>query len=130
MSRLSVPENISLDTFFGEAFRVSGNLELNASFNFEGNTAGDFPFTMESNGSIRISAFLDYERKSSYVVHIKGQEGERAVLRQFTISIEDIFEMDLNEAPTDISVLPKKLKVRGNRDSEKKLELFQQLILI
>ena len=98
MSRLSIPENIPLDTFFGEVFRVSGNLELNASFNFEGNTAGDFPFTMESNGSIRISAFLDYERKSSYVVHIKGQEGERAVLRQFTISIEDIFEMDLNEA--------------------------------
>ena len=38
LSRLSVPENIPLDTFFGEAFRVSGNLELNSSFNFEGNS--------------------------------------------------------------------------------------------
>ena len=72
---------------------------------------------MESNGSIRISAFLDYERKSSYVVHIKGQEGNGLCLDSLQYPLRIFLNGLLT--PTDISVLPKKLKVRGNRDSEK-----------
>ena len=124
---LSVPENVHIGTYVGEVFRTSGNMELNATYNFEGIIEGDFPFSLESNGTIFVSAFLDYERKSSYLVHIRGQEGDRAVLRQFLISVEDVFEIGLNEAPSDISLSPKEIIIKGNRHAREEIGVFSAI---
>jgi hypothetical protein len=124
---LSVPENVHIGTYVGEVFRTSGNMELNATYNFEGLIGGDFPFSLESNGTIFVSAFLDYERKSSYLVHIRGQEGDRAVLRQFVISVEDVFEIGLNEAPSDISLSPKEIIIKGNRHAREEIGVFSAI---
>jgi hypothetical protein len=113
---LSIRENSVVGTSAGYAFRTSGNLDLNVSYYFEGQLGNGFPFVLEENGTISLSGYLDYENKSSYLVHIRGQEGERAVLRQFVISVEDVFEMGLNHAPTDIISNPKVLRVKGNTD--------------
>ena len=113
---LSIKENSVVGTSPGHVFRTSGNLDLNVSYYFEGQLGNGFPFVLDENGSIFLSGYLDYENKSSYLVHIRGQEGERAVLRQFVISVEDVFEMGLNQAPTDIISNPKVLRVKGNTD--------------
>ena len=113
---LSIRENSVVGTSAGYTFRTSGNLDLNVSYYFEGQLGNGFPFVLEENGTISLSGYLDYENKSSYLIHIRGQEGERAVLRQFVISVEDVFEMGLNQAPTDITSNPKVLRVKGNAD--------------
>ena len=121
---LRISENAHLGTYLGEFFRVSGDMDINVTFSFEGQLEEDFPFLIESNGTVLVSSYLDYETQSGYLVHIRCQEGDRAVLRQFSIIVEDVFEMGLNEAPSDIKVNPEILRVKGNTDSIVQVGIF------
>jgi hypothetical protein len=86
-------------------------------FSLEQNGSLPIPFSVESNGTILVAGPLDYEQNASYPIHIRGTEGNQSVVRGFEIKILDVFEIDINSAPTDISILSDKLQIKANQDA-------------
>ena len=114
---LQVDENAPIGSHVGSVYRVSGDLNQSVTFELEHNGTNTPPFSVEGNGTIWVAGDLDYEQNSSYSIHIRGTEGNRTFVHHYRVEVRDIFEMDINSAPTDISLLSQNLEIKGNLEA-------------
>ena len=114
---LQIPEDASIGRDVGSVYRVSGDMNQSVVFSLEQNGSAPIPFSVESNGTVLVAGALDYEQNASYPIHIRGTEGNRTLVHHYQIYVRDVFEMDINSAPTDISILSQNLEIKGNLDA-------------
>ncbi len=118
---LQIPEDAPIGQDVGSVYRVSGDMNQSVHFSLEQNGSFPIPFSVESNGAILVAGSLDYEQNASHVIYIRGTEGNRSAVQAFTIQVVDIFEININSAPHDISILSDQLKIKGNKDAGTKV---------
>ena len=103
-SVLTVYEDAGVGTEIGHVYRVSGDLNNTVEFSLELD-GYESSFSVDNNGSIMV-ATLDYESNASLPLAILGREGNRTLVKQFTVTVLDVNESTLpvvEPAPFDFN---------------------------
>ena len=89
---LTLTENQPVGTFIGE-FNAS-DLEGDAiTFNLPAGENNNSLFSIETNGTLRSVAILDYETDSSYTITVQAKDDYNATSEQtFTVTLLDVYE--------------------------------------
>jgi hypothetical protein len=115
---LLISEDAPIGSSVGSVYQISGNIDVQAFYDFEYPITQDPPpFMIESNGTLVTTGMLDYETVPSYSLFIRGitDNGETAIY-EFVIEVLDVDESPPNNQPSDIIVSPDPLFVKGNKD--------------
>ncbi|MDC0369681.1 BspA family leucine-rich repeat surface protein, partial [Opitutales bacterium] len=91
-SPLTLSENQSTGTFIGE-FSATDEEGDAITFNLPAGENNNSLFSIETNGTLRSAAILDYETDSSYTITVQAKDDYNATSEQtFTVTLLDVYE--------------------------------------
>ncbi len=89
---LTLSENQSTGTFIGE-FSATDEEGDAITFNLPAGENNNSLFSIETNGTLRSAAILDYETDSSYTITVQAKDDYNATSEQtFTVTLLDVYE--------------------------------------
>ena len=89
---LTLSENQSTGTFIGE-FNATDAEGDAITFNLPAGENNNSLFSIETNGTLRSAAILDYETDSSYTITVQAKDDYNATSEQtFTVTLLDVYE--------------------------------------
>ena len=89
---LILSENQSTGTFIGE-FSATDEEGDAITFNLPAGENNNSLFSIETNGTLRSAAILDYETDSSYTITVQAKDDYNATSEQtFTVTLLDVYE--------------------------------------